>query len=150
MKSAERAWRGSIVESLSRRIFEEIWNYRNLAVIDQLFAPEYVHHDPQSPDVVDGIEGYRQFVQQYLTAFPDLHIAIHDEIETGNTVVTRWIALGTHNGDLLGIPRTGRSMSGITIARTRNGKIVESWNNWDALGMMRQLGVELQITHQPA
>ena len=140
------------METLSRRIFEEIWNYRNLAVIDERFAPEYVHHDPQSPDVVDGIEGYRQFVQRYLTAFPDLHIAIHDEIATGNTAVTRWTVSGTHNGDLPGIPCTGRfiSVSGITIARTRNGKIVESWNNWDALGMMRQLGAELQLTDRTA
>jgi steroid delta-isomerase-like uncharacterized protein len=134
------------VETLSRRIFEEIWNYRNLAVIDELFAPEYVHHDPQSSEVVEGIEGYRRFVQRYLTAFPDIHIVIHDEIATGSTVVTRWTASGTHNGDLPGIPRTGRSISvsGITIACTRNGKIVESWNNWDALGMMRQLGA-LQV-----
>ena len=140
------------METLSRRIFEEIWNYRNLAVIDELFAPEYVHHDPQSPDVIDGIEGYRRFVQRYLTAFPDIHIAIHDEIATGSTVVTRWTALGTHDGDLPGIPRTGRSISvsGITIARTRNGKIVESWNNWDALGMMRQLGAALQVTDRAA
>jgi steroid delta-isomerase-like uncharacterized protein len=140
------------VETLSRRVFEEIWNYKNLDVIDKLLAPEYAHHDPQSPDVVDGIEGYRRFVQRFLTAFPDIHIAIHDEIAIENTAVTRWTASGTHNGDLLGIPRTGRSISvsGITIARTRNGKIVESWNNWDALGMMRQLGVALQVTDRAA
>jgi len=140
------------VKTLSRRVFEEIWNYRNLAVIDELFAPEYAHHDPQSPDLVDGIEGYRRFVQRFLRAFPDIHIAIHDEIATESTAVTRWTASGTHNGDLPGIPSTGRSISvtGITIARTRNGKIVESWNNWDALGMMRQLGMALQVTDQAA
>jgi steroid delta-isomerase-like uncharacterized protein len=140
------------VEVLSRRIFEEIWNYRNFAVIDELIASDYVHHDPQSPDVTDGIEGYKRFVQRYLTAFPDIRIAIHDEITSGNTVVTRWTASGTHEGDLPGIPRTGRpiSVSGITIARTKHGKIVESWNSWDALGMMRQLGAALQVVDRAA
>jgi predicted ester cyclase len=69
-------------------------------------------------------------------------LTIHDEIVAGETIVTRWTASGTHHGDLPGIPRTGKSLSvtGITIARMKNGKFVESWNNWDALGLMQQLG----------
>ncbi len=53
----------------SRRVFEEVWNNQNLAAIDQLMAQNYVHHDPQSPNVPSGIEGYKQFVRQYLSAF---------------------------------------------------------------------------------
>jgi len=129
-------------ETPSRRVFEEVWNRRNLAVIDELMAPDYVHHDVLSPNAPTGVEGYTQFVHQYLAAFPDIRMTIHDEIVAGETIVTRWTATGTHNGDLPGLPRTGKSLSvtGITIARMKNGKFVESWNNWDALGLMQQLG----------
>ena len=134
------------METLSRRIFEEVWNRRNPAVIDELMAPDYVHHDVLSPDTPTGLDGYKRFADQYLSAFPDLRMTIHDEIVAGDTIVTRWTASGTHDGDLPGLPRTGKSISvtGITIARMRNGKFVESWNNWDALGMMRQLGAVSQ------
>lgn len=129
------------MKTLSRRIFEEVWNQKNLDVIDELMAPNYVHHDPQNPNVPNGIEGYKQFVQQYLKAFPDLSMTIHDEFVNGNTTITRWTATGTQKGDLSGLPRTNKpiTVTGITIARTENGKFVESWNNWDALGMLQQL-----------
>ena len=125
----------------SRRIFEEVWNQKKLEQVSELVAADYVHHDVQSPDR-KGIEAYRQFVDFYLNAFPDIHFNIEDEISAGDTVVIRWTVTGTHNGDLPGLPRTGRpiSVTGISIARLRDGKFVESWNNWDALGMMQQLG----------
>jgi steroid delta-isomerase-like uncharacterized protein len=131
------------METPSRRVFEEVWNRKNRAVIDELMAANYVHHDPQASDIPDGIEGYKKFVDQYLSAFPDLQMTIHEDMVAGDTTVTRWTAKGTHTGDLPGLPRTGKSVSvtGITVARVKNGKFVESWNNWDALGMMQQLGV---------
>jgi steroid delta-isomerase-like uncharacterized protein len=123
-----------------RRIFDELWNGKNRAVIDELISPEYLHHDVLSPDC--GIDGYKQFVEQYLTAFPDIRITIHDEIVAGDAIVARWTATGTQNGNLMKLSPTGNrlAVTGITIARVKDGKIVESWNNWDALGMMRQLG----------
>ena len=131
------------MKALNRRIFEELWNQKNRAVIDEVLIKDYVHHDPQATDIPRGIEGYKQFVDRYLTAFPDLHMRIDDEIEAGDTIVTRWTVTATHTGDLAGIPATGKkiSLEGMTIARVKDGKFVESWNNWDALGMMRQLGV---------
>ncbi len=128
---------------ISRRVFEEIWNNKKLNTVDELMEANYVHHDAQSPVVPNGIDGYKQFVTHYLNAFPDVHFTIDDEITDGQTVVSRWTATGTHQGDLPGIPWTGRrfSVTGITIARVRNGRVIESWNNWDALGLMQQLGV---------
>jgi steroid delta-isomerase-like uncharacterized protein len=125
----------------SRSVFEEVWNEKRVEKIDDLVSADYVHHDVLSPDR-QGITAYKQFVNLYLNAFPDVHFNIEDEISEGNTVVIRWTVTGTHNGDLPGVPRTGRpiSVTGITIARLGNGKFVESWNNWDALGMMQQLG----------
>src|SRR6266851_3691212 len=112
---------------LSRRIFEDVWNHKN----------------PSSPAVPRGIDGYKQFVNYYMNAFPDAHFTIDDAFTDGQTEVTRWTVVGTHEGELAGIPRTGRrfSVTGISIARIANGKIIESWNNWDALGLMQQLGV---------
>jgi steroid delta-isomerase-like uncharacterized protein len=128
---------------ITRRVFEEVWNQKNLKVVDELMAADYVHHDPSFPTVVSGIDGYKQFVTQYLNAFPDLHFTIEDHVTEGETTASRWTVSGTHNGDLPSVPRTGRpiSVTGMTIGRIRNGKFVESWSNWDALGLMQQLGV---------
>jgi steroid delta-isomerase-like uncharacterized protein len=125
----------------SRGIFEEVWNQKRVEKIDELVATDYIHHDVLSPDQ-QGIDAYKQFVQLYRNAFPDIHFKIEDEIADGDTVVIRWTVTGTHNGDLPGLPRTGKAISvtGITIARLSDGKFVEAWNNWDALGMMQQLG----------
>ena len=127
---------------LSRRIFEDVWNRKNLSAIDDLISADYVHHDANSP-AASGIDGYKQFVNYYMNAFPDADFTIDDAFTDGQNEVTRWTVVGTHEGELAGIPRTGRrfSVTGITIARIANGKITESWNNWDALGLMQQLGV---------
>jgi steroid delta-isomerase-like uncharacterized protein len=132
----------SDAKKLSRRIFEEVWNNKNTAAIDELIAANYVHHDPQSPKFSDGIEGYKQLVAHYLKAFPDARFTIDQEIEEGDIAVTRWRVQGTHKGDLSTLPATNKSffVAGVTIARSKNGKIVEGWNNWDALGLMQQLG----------
>ena len=79
----------------------------------------------------------------YRSAFPDMQLTIEDQIAEGDKVVTRWTARGTHQGELMGIPPTGKqaTVTGITVGRVANGKFVESWSNFDALGMMQQLGV---------
>jgi len=81
---------------------------------------------------VSGIDGYKQFVIQYLNAFHDLHFTIEDHVTEGETTATRWTVSGTHNGDLPSVSRTGRpiSVTGMTIGRIRGGKFVESWSNW--------------------
>ncbi len=128
-------------KALSRRLIEEVWNQGNLAVIDELIAPNYVDHDPTGP--IQGPEGMKQFVSMYLTAYPDTHFTIEDQIAEGDRVVTRWTARGTHKGPLMGIPPTGKqvTVAGISIDRVVNGKLVEDWTSYDALGMMQQLGV---------
>jgi steroid delta-isomerase-like uncharacterized protein len=141
------------VKNVNHRIFEEVWNQRNRDAIDQLITTDYVHHDGYAIQVEPGIDGYKQFVSIYLNAFSDLHFAIEDEISAGDKIVTRWTVTGTHDGDLPGLPRTGKtiSLAGISITRLREGKISESWNNWDALGMMQQLGaVPAEVRQQAA
>lgn len=125
----------------NRRFYEEVWNGGNLAVIDELVASNAVFRDPAT--TLHGPEGFKQYVTMYRTAFPDTHFTIEDEIAEGEKVVTRWTARGTHKGELQGIPPTGKqvAVTGIVINQLSNGKVVEGWSNFDALGMLQQLGV---------
>ena len=126
-----------------RRLFEEVWNKGYVPVADELFAPTYTHHDSSTPDVGRGPESEKKRVSLYRNAFPDLRLTIEDLIAEGETVMARWSCRGTHKGDLNGIAPTGKqvTISGVTIARLLNGKLAEGYVNWDALGLMQQLGV---------
>jgi steroid delta-isomerase-like uncharacterized protein len=126
-------------KAIFRRIVEEGFNKGNLAIVDELVATNHVNHT----DNVHGPEEYKQFITMYRTAFPDLHMTIEDQIAEGDKVVNRWTSRGTHKGDLMGIPPTGKqtTVTGMYVARIIGGKIVEEWGNFDALGMMQQLGV---------
>jgi steroid delta-isomerase-like uncharacterized protein len=126
-----------------RRLFEEVWNKGNQQVADELFAYTYIHHDPSTPDHGRGAESEKKRVTQYRNAFPDIRLTIEDLIAEGEKVTARWSCHGTHKGELNGIAPTGRqvTMSGVSIARFEKNKMVEGWVNWDALGLMQQLGV---------
>ena len=130
-------------KTIVRRLFEELWNKGNLSVADELFTPNYDHHDPSTPDVGRGPESEKKRATLYRTAFPDLRLTIEDIIAEGETVMARWSCRGTHKGDLSGIAPTGKqfTISGVSIARIAGGKMAEGWINWDALGLMQQLGV---------
>ncbi len=134
-------------KAIVRRLFEELWNQGNLSVADQLFTPNYTDHDSSSPDFGHGPESERKRVTLYRNAFPDLHLTIEDLIAEGDTVMARWSCHGTHKGDLNGIAPTGKqfTISGVTVARLLNGKLAEAYVNWDALGLMQQLGVVPQL-----
>jgi steroid delta-isomerase-like uncharacterized protein len=126
-------------KAIFRRIVEEGFNKGNLAIVDELVATNHVNHT----DNVHGPEEYKQFINMYRTAFPDLHMTIEDQIAEGDKVVNRWTSRGTHKGELMGIPPTGKqtTVTGMYVARIIGGKIVEEWGNLDALGMMQQIGV---------
>jgi steroid delta-isomerase-like uncharacterized protein len=130
-------------KAIVRRLFAELWNTGNLSMADQIFAPTYEHHDPSTPDFGRGPDSEKKRASLYRNAFPDMHLTIEDVIAEGETVMTRWSCQGTHKGDLNGIAPTGRrfTITGVTIARVSAGKIVEGFVNWDALGLMQQLGV---------
>jgi steroid delta-isomerase-like uncharacterized protein len=128
-------------KAIVRRAFEEPWT-GNLDVVDELIASDYVGHDPASPEPLRGPDGVKEFVSTYRTAFPDARIAVEQQLAEGDLVATRWSARGTHEGELLGLSPTGKqvTVSGLTMSRLEGGKIVEEFQNWDALGMMQQLG----------
>lgn len=130
-------------KAVARRVVEEAFARGKLDVLDEIVDPGYVGHDPASPEEIRGPEGVKQLIQGYRSAFPDLEIRIEDQVAEGDRVASRWSARGTHQGELFGIPATGKEsrVSGITIDRIQNGKIVESHDNWDTFGLMQQLGV---------
>jgi len=108
--------------------------------LEEVYADDLVLHEPDED--VRGIGGLKQFVSMIRSALPDLRITLENEIAEGDKVVSRWRAQGTHQGELMGIAPTGNQVriTGITIHRIEDGKIVEEWENWDALGMMQQIG----------
>jgi steroid delta-isomerase-like uncharacterized protein len=130
-------------KAVIRRFLEEIFEGGNLELVDELFAPDYVLHDPAVPEEVRGQEGIKQYVSMYRSAFPDTRFTIEDQSAEGDRVVTRWTGQGTHQGELMGIPPTGNqvTVTGIEFDRVSGGKLQETWVNYDALGMMQQLGV---------
>jgi len=130
-------------KAISRRADEELFDRGNLDVADELFAPNFVYHEPASGEEWHGPESVRQYATMMRAAFPDLQYTVEDQIAEGDKVVTRYTASGTHRGELMGIAPTGSrvEITGISITRVEDGKIGEIWENYDALGMMRQLGV---------
>ena len=130
----------------SRRFLEDVVNRKNLDLLDEIADPNCVIHqaDGVGGNDVRGREGLKQFVKMYYTAFPDLRFTVEDQVAEGDKVVTRWSSEGTHKGELMGIPPTGKHAAGVTgisIDRYSGGKFVEGWGNWDPLVLMQKLGV---------
>ena len=130
-------------KALVRRVIEELFNKGNLDLADELIAPDYVDHDTGLPEDVRGPEGFKQFVSLYRSAFPDLHVEILEQVAEGDRVATRWVATGTHRGELMGIPPTGNRMRqpGMEVVHISEGKYAEEWEGYNAMEMMQQLGV---------
>jgi steroid delta-isomerase-like uncharacterized protein len=132
-------------KAIVRRYYDEIWNKGDVAVIDELMAPEYQNIDPATPNggIVHGREGMRQLVEGYRATFPDIHFAISDQFAEGDIVVSRWVASGTMRGPLNGFPATGRNgaVTGITLSRFAGDLIIEDRVNWDTLGLLAQCGL---------
>jgi len=128
---------------LVRRWFGEVWNKGDESAIDLLFAPDGVGHGLGDTEAdVCGPEELKPFVRNIRGALPDVHISIEDMIEQGDKVMVRIILTGHHKGGGLGLPPTGRAVriEGMVLLRCEQGKLVEGWNSWDQLGLLRQIG----------
>ena len=125
------------------RIADEIWNRGRLEVVDEVMSADGKYHGPHMPNSLGNRETWKNAIGMYRSAFPDAHVSFEELIESGDTIIGRWTATGTHTGDLPGVAPTGRPIriGGITIYRFSAGKIVEAWEQLDMLGMWRQLGV---------
>lgn len=126
---------------------EEVWNNRRLELVEGLVAPDYLRHDPGVPHEVRGPESLRQLIGMYFAAFPDLHLTPEQIVAEGGTggggmVCVVQTARGTNDGEFMGMPPTGKSVSVtlIEMFRIEDDRIVEQWVSVDVLGMLRQLG----------
>lgn len=129
--------------TVTHRWFEEVWNLAQEATIDELFAPDAIAYGlGEGGAAVRGPAEFKVFWRNMRAALPDAHIRIEDTLVDGDKCVVRAVMSGTHVGEGLGLPSTGRrvSITGIVIARVAHGQIVEGWQNWDQLGMLQQLG----------
>ena len=126
------------LKPLIRRFWESV-NQQNWAGLDEIIAEDSI--ESGGGRTLSREELKAEFAG-YATTFSDLHFTIDDMVAEGDQVVTRWTVRGTHTGPLMDMPPTGKSVTitGISIDRVKNGKIVEGWTEFDALGMMQQLG----------
>jgi steroid delta-isomerase-like uncharacterized protein len=132
---------GEANAEIAQRIVDEVWTQHKLDVIDELVAPGFVGWTPTDGEI-RGPAGLRTLVERYLTAFPDTTMQVDHVVADGDWVATHWTARGTQTGELMGIAPTGKEVTvqGMSFDRIANGKIVESRNVFDALGMLQQLG----------
>ncbi len=124
------------------RRFWGVWEQGNIDLVDELLAPDYVNHSPGIPGQPAGPEGVKAVVSMFQNGMPDLRVIVEDMIAEDDKVAVRYTLEGTHEGELFGIPPTGRRLSikSITVERVSEGKIREHWRITDSLDMMQQLG----------
>ena len=125
---------------------DDFWNTHNIDAFDKYYSTDFKVHNAGGDQ---NREVYKQLVQSYFTAFPDLHITTDFLVAEGDKVAKVWTANSTHQADFMGIPETGKKIKvkGIEIFRIENGKISELWVCMDNLGMMQQMGVLPTMTN---
>ena len=130
-------------KALIGRFVEELFNQGNMSLADEILAPDFVEHEQLPPGIPNGREGVKALTSMMRSAFPDFKATIQDILADGDKVVIRMTWSGTHKGEFMGNPATGKRMSigVIDIIRVSRGKLVEHWGQMDAMGMMQQLGV---------
>ena len=128
-------------KAIVRRLYDEVWNAGNVEVIDEVLSRDFTDHNP-NPGIPPTSDGFRQTVQVYRSAFPDVHFTVDLMTSDGDIVVTRWTAEGTHKADLGEMRATGKHarVTGIDINRIVDGKATEHWGSWDQMALLQQLG----------
>jgi steroid delta-isomerase-like uncharacterized protein len=129
-------------KAIVRSLYEEVWNKRRLELVDEIISPSHALHDPNVSGSAVGPEAYKRQVTRFIMAFPDLHFSIDDVVVEKEKVAVAWSISGTHKGDFMGIPPTNKriSVDGISIIHIADGKIMDTYASWDALGLFQQLG----------
>lgn len=129
-------------KNAAQNLIEKGFNQKDPNAFEAYFSPHLKDHS-LPPGIPEGFEGRKMFYSTMLAAFPDMQVRLEDVFAEGDKLVSRWSARGTHNGDMMGIPPTGKQISvgGIAIDRFENGQSVEHWEVFDQMGLMQQLGV---------
>lgn len=135
----------------AKRVLDEAFSQGRAEILDEICSPDYVGHDPADPEDTRGIEAAKERTLMYKTAMSDLEVTADDIVASDDKVVIRWTARGTNDGELMGMPPTGKRLeiTGISIDRfDADGKIAETWDQWDNAGFMQQLGITPEMAGQ--
>ncbi|HMF58621.1 MAG TPA: ester cyclase [Pyrinomonadaceae bacterium] len=131
--------------ALLHRWFEEVWNKGRTDAIDEMFAEDGLAHglSDESGQPLRGPAGFKAFHQKFREAFPDIIVIVEDTIAEGDKIAARCRVRAKHTGESLGYAATHKpiEITGISIIRVKDGKIVEGWNNFDFFTMYKQMGV---------
>lgn len=123
-------------KAITARIFEAVWNRHDLTAVEEIYAEDFVAHIANTPEAIRGVEAFTQFVALFQAMHSDFHFRVEDQIAEGDKVVTRWTARAPEMGDDI-------AMTGISIHRLVDGQVVESWDNWDAVGDLQASGKDV-------
>ena len=129
------------LRDLAYRFYDEVINGRSLDAADKFISADFVEHEPGF-DELQGLEGFKQGFGEFMAAVPDLEAQVHDVLVDGEKVCARGTFRGTHQGDFLGIPPTGKrfEIQFIDIVRVVDGVAVEHWGSTDMLSLLQQIG----------
>ncbi len=129
-------------KAVARQLVEEVFNRGNMSKIDEFMAPDFIEREELPPGIPRDREGVKMLTTMLRSAFPDFKATIDDLLAEGDKVVIRQTWSGTHKGEFMGIPPTGRSVSFgvIDVIRFSGGKVVEHWGLMDSMSLMQQLG----------
>jgi steroid delta-isomerase-like uncharacterized protein len=129
-------------KAIFQRLVDDLWKNRNLAAADELFAPNAPNHIPIVPDLPAGPAGAKTLASLFHMAFPDLKVSVDRVHAMGDRVAGRLFEEGTHQGEFLGVGASGKAVdfTKIGLFRIENGKIAESWYEFDSLRVMQQIG----------
>ncbi|MEU2237003.1 ester cyclase [Streptomyces vietnamensis] len=146
MGNAVATGTATAAKTVLRRYFEDAWGRGDLSVLDELIAPEVAVHSQYAHVEVlppPGPQACRDEIGLYRRTFPDLKVEVKDQVADGDRVMTLWEATGTHRGELLGVPPTGRRVriTSLYFAEVADGRISRTRNTWDALSLYQQLGL---------
>lgn len=128
---------------LMQRWFHEVWNEGRIETIHELLSPDGLGTGQlEDGSTLRGPADFIPLVERLRGAFPDFHLIVEDIFGVDDKVVVRWSSAMTHTGDHLGVPASGKPvrLTGISILRIRDGKIIQGWDNWDRAAMMEQIG----------
>jgi steroid delta-isomerase-like uncharacterized protein len=127
------------------QLYEDVWNGSNPETADDLVHEEYIIHDRELAEKMQGPELYKALAAGTREIFPDMTFTVADTLAAGEKVALRWTMTGTHQGPMFGVEPTGREveLTAIEINRFADGKLIETWTQSDQLGLMEQLGVEI-------
>ncbi len=137
-------------KEIFKKLYQDVWNERKFEVIKEVISESHALGDPTISGAAVGPEAYRKQVDRFLAAFPDLRFMIDDTVSEKDKMVLAWRITGTHKGEFLGVPATGKKLTitGITINEISEGKILESAVIWDALGLLQEMGAEMPVKYE--